>query len=117
VVELLRPVVPASVLVVGIDPGKVSNRVWLTSGERGLLGEPVSLPVLREGIDTLAGLVTARGGGRTTNHCGGGDWPAASGLGGRAGTTLARVVRLFAPSETQAGEGAARLAALQDRRS
>jgi DDE domain len=27
----------------------VSNRVWVTSGERGLIGEPVSLPVLGEG--------------------------------------------------------------------
>jgi hypothetical protein len=60
-VELLRQAVPASVLVVAVDPGKVSNRVWLTSGERGLIGEPVSLPVLREGIDTLAGLIGASG--------------------------------------------------------
>jgi len=28
-------------LVVAIDPGKAVNRVWLTSGERGLLGLPV----------------------------------------------------------------------------
>jgi transposase len=61
VVELLRQAVPATALVVAVDPGKVSNRVWLTSGERGLIGEPVSLPVLREGIDALAGLVTASG--------------------------------------------------------
>jgi transposase len=61
VVELLRQAVPASALVVAVDPGKVSNRVWLTSGERGLIGEPVSLPVLREGIDTLAGLIGASG--------------------------------------------------------
>jgi hypothetical protein len=57
VVELLGQVVPVSALVVAVDPGKVSNRVWLTSGERGLIGEPVSLPVLREGIDTLTGLI------------------------------------------------------------
>jgi len=50
VVELLRQAVPATTLVVAVDPGKVSNRVWLTSGERGLIGEPVSLPVLGEGI-------------------------------------------------------------------
>ena len=55
VVELLGQAVPASVLVVAVDPGKVSNRVWLTSGERGLIGEPMSLPVLGEGIDTLTG--------------------------------------------------------------
>jgi transposase len=61
VVELLGQVVPVSTLVVAVDPGKVSNRVWLTSGERGLIGEPVSLPVLREGIDTLTGLIGASG--------------------------------------------------------
>jgi hypothetical protein len=60
-VELLRQAVPASVLVVAVDPGKVSNRVWLTSGERGLIGEPVSLPVLREGIEALTGLIGASG--------------------------------------------------------
>jgi hypothetical protein len=31
----LRQAVPVSVLVVAVDPGKVSNRVWLTSGEGG----------------------------------------------------------------------------------
>jgi hypothetical protein len=61
VVELLRQAVPATVLVVAVDPGKVSNRVWLTSGERGLIGEPVSLPVLREGVNALAGLIGASG--------------------------------------------------------
>jgi hypothetical protein len=35
--------------------------VWPTSGERGLIGEPVSLPVLREGVDTLAGLIATSG--------------------------------------------------------
>jgi hypothetical protein len=38
-------------LVVTVDPGKVSDRVWLTSGVHGLIGQPVSLSVLREGID------------------------------------------------------------------
>jgi hypothetical protein len=60
-VELLRQAVPASVLVVAVDPGKVSNRVWLTSGEGGLIGEPVWLPVLREGIETLTGLMGPAG--------------------------------------------------------
>jgi len=49
----LRREVPASSLVVAIDPGKAFNRVWLTSGQRGMIGEPVSLPVLREGVDQL----------------------------------------------------------------
>jgi len=57
--SLLRQELPATVLVVAIDPGKVANRVWLASGERGLIGEPVTLPVLREGIDELERLVGA----------------------------------------------------------
>lgn len=52
--DLLRREVPASSLVVAIDPGKAQNRVWLTTGERGLIGDPVSLPVLRDGIEELA---------------------------------------------------------------
>ena len=101
-VELLHQVVPTSALVVAVDPGKVSNRVWLTSGERGLIGEPVSLPVLREGVDALAGLIGASGvagpptiGVEATgrlHHAWVAElerrWPGS--------------VRLFAPSETQA---------------
>jgi transposase len=102
VVELLCRAVPATALVVAVDPGKVSNRVWLTSGERGLIGEPVSLPVLREGIDTLAGLMAASGvAGPPTIAV------EATGRLHRAWVTeLERrwpgSVRLFAPSETQA---------------
>jgi transposase len=59
--DLLRREVPASSLVVAIDPGKAFNRVWLTSGERGLIGEPVSLPVLRDGIEELQRLIGASG--------------------------------------------------------
>jgi transposase len=59
--DLLRAEVPASSLVVAIDPGKAFNRVWLTSGQRGLIGEPVTLPVLRDGIDDLAQLIAASG--------------------------------------------------------
>lgn len=59
--DLLRREVPATSLVVAIDPGKAFHRVWLTSGERGLIGEPVSLPVLRDGVDELARLIAASG--------------------------------------------------------
>jgi transposase len=59
--DLLRREVPASSLVIAIDPGKVLNRVWLTTGGRGLIGEPVSLPVLREGLDELQQLVDRSG--------------------------------------------------------
>ena len=101
-VELLRQAVPATALVVAVDPGKVSNRVWLTSGERGLLAEPASLPVLREGIDTLAGLMVASG-------VAGPPIIAVEATGGLHRAWVSELerrwpgsVRLFAPSETQA---------------
>jgi transposase len=59
--DLLRREVPATSLVVAVDPGKAFNRVWLTTGERGLIGEPVTLPVLRDGVDELERLVVASG--------------------------------------------------------
>jgi hypothetical protein len=34
-VGLLHEPLPASTLVVAIDPGKVSNRVWPSTGEAG----------------------------------------------------------------------------------
>jgi len=59
--DLLRREVPATSLVIAIDPGKAVNRVWLTTGERGLIGEPVSLPVLRDGVDELERLIASSG--------------------------------------------------------
>lgn len=100
--SLLQEVLPAETLVVAIDPGKVANRVWLASGERGLIGEPRSLPTLREGVDELERLI------RTSGVVGA---PLiaveATGSLHRAWTTeLERRfpgrVRLLAPSETQA---------------
>jgi transposase len=55
---LLREV-PAERVIVAIDPGKALNRVWVTDRE-GLVGEPVSLPTSREGIETLERLVGSR---------------------------------------------------------
>jgi transposase len=102
VVELLRQAVPVSALVVAVDPGKVSNRVWLTSGAAGLIGEPVSLPVLREGVDRLAGLILASG-------VAGPPTIAVEATGRLHQAWVAELerrwpgsVRLFAPSETQA---------------
>jgi transposase len=99
---LLRQAVPVSALVVAVDPGKVSSRVWVTSGERGLIGEPVSLPMLREGIDTLAGLIGASG-------VAGPPIIGVEATGGLHRAWVAELerrwpgsVRLFAPSETQA---------------
>ncbi|MFL6025570.1 MAG: transposase [Friedmanniella sp.] len=54
---LLHEALPASTLVVAIDPGKVTNRVWLSSGEAGPVVPPLSLPVLRPGLDELHRLV------------------------------------------------------------
>ena len=59
--DLLRREVPRGALVVAVDPGKAFNRVWLTTGERGRIGEPVSLPVLREGVDELERLIGSSG--------------------------------------------------------
>jgi transposase len=92
-------------LVVAIDPGKAFNRVWLTTGERGLIGEPVTLTVLREGVDELERLIVASGvDGRPV-------------IGLEATGALHRAwaaeierrwpgsLRLFAPSETTAARG------------
>jgi transposase len=88
--------------VVAVDPGKVSNRVWLTSGAAGLIGEPVSLPVLGEGVDRLAGLIQASG-------VAGPPTIAVEATGRLHQAWVAELerrwpgsVRLFAPSETQA---------------
>lgn len=42
---------PATVIV-AVDPGKAFNRVWISNG-LGLLTDPMSLPVSREGIGRL----------------------------------------------------------------
>jgi len=100
--NLLLREVAGDRLVVAIDPGKVSNRVWLTSGERGLICEPVSLPVLRDGVDELARLIGDSGV----------DGPPVIGIEATGALHRAWAVeverrwpgslRLFAPSETQA---------------
>ena len=52
---------PAATLVVAIDCGKAMNRVMLASAERGVIGEPVSLPTLREGVDELEEMIARAG--------------------------------------------------------
>jgi transposase len=44
--------VPFDQVIVAIDPGKAVHRVWLTTPE-GLVGEPMSLPSSREGIERV----------------------------------------------------------------
>ena len=115
-VELLRQTVPASALVVAVDPGKVSDRVWLTSGERGLIGEPVSLPVLREGVEAPCRLMAASG--VAGPPVIGVEAPAGCTVPGSPswnGACLARCGWL--PLRDAGGQGAARLPPLQDRRS
>jgi transposase len=92
-------------LVIAIDPGKALNRVWLTTGERGLIGEPVSLPVLRDGVDELARLI-ARSGVAGPPVIG---LEATGGLHRAWAAEIERrwpgSLRLFAPSETTAARG------------
>jgi transposase len=100
--HLVARELPAASLVVAIDCGKVRNRAMLASGERGLIGEPVSLSTLREGVDELERLIC---------NVGAGEPPViaveATGALHRAwARELERrfpgSLRLFAPSETQA---------------
>jgi hypothetical protein len=76
-VGLLREALPASTLVIAIDPGKVSNRVWLSTGEAGEVVPPLSLPVLRPGLEQLhrregSGVVDTM---RTSGETGAAHWP------------------------------------------
>lgn len=45
-------------VIVAIDPGKVLNRVWITTAD-GLVGEPLSLPTSRSGLERLHALVAS----------------------------------------------------------
>jgi transposase len=100
--DLLLREVPGDRLVVAIDPGKVTNRVWLTTGEHGLISDPVSLPVLRDGVDELERLIDSSG-------VGGAPVIGIEATGALHRAWAAEVerrwpgsLRLFAPSETQA---------------
>lgn len=62
--DLLQRALPVDTLVVAVDPGKARNRVWLSTDADGLLVDPVTLPVLREGIDELERLVLRHAGSR-----------------------------------------------------
>jgi hypothetical protein len=109
--DLVRAELPAKTLVVGIDPGKVANRVLLATGEKGMLGEPVSLPTLREGIERLCALIAEADAPQTVipiEATGSLHLPWVTELERR----LPGSTRLFAPSETHAtrtGLGSRRL--------
>jgi len=50
-------------VIVAVDPGKAFNRVWISDGS-GLLVDPMSLPVSRDGISRLEYELAGRGAGR-----------------------------------------------------
>ena len=53
---MLEVALDPATAIVAVDPGKVLNRVWVSNGA-GLLEDPVSLPVSREGICRLERLL------------------------------------------------------------
>jgi transposase len=99
--DLVSAELPARTLVVAIDPGKAKHRVLLADGERGLIGEPLSLPTLREGIERLCELIKSQAAPETViaiEATGSLHLPWVAELERR----LPGSTRLFAPSETQA---------------
>lgn len=54
--SMLEVALDPATVIVAVDPGKVVNRVWVSNGT-GLLAEPLSLPVSREGIGRLEQLL------------------------------------------------------------
>jgi len=94
---LLR-VVSSGRVIVAIDPGKAVNRVWVTTGA-GLVGEPVSVPTSRDGLDRLGALLAGHEVPVIALEATGSlHRPWAAELERRWPGSL----RLFAPSETQA---------------
>lgn|SRR6188474_724112 len=99
--DLVSAELPAKTLVVAIDPGKANHRVLLADGERGMIGEPISLPTLREGVERLCELIESQAAPETTiaiEATGSLHLPWVAELERR----LPGSTRLFAPSETQA---------------
>lgn len=100
--DLLQRALPVDRLVVAIDPGKVNNRVWLSTDTNGLLVEPMTLPVLRQGLEQLARLIGQHAGRQppviAIEATGALHLPWTRELAQR----FPDAVRLFAPSETVA---------------
>ena len=84
-------------VIVAVDPGKAVNRVWVTD-RGGLVGEPLSVPTSRDGIDVLERLVGEREAVFAIEATGSLHRAWAAELERRRPGSL----RLFAPSETQA---------------
>lgn len=100
--SLLQRSLPSSTLVVAVDPGKVHHRVWLSTDAAGLVTEPLTLPVLRAGLEELDRLVRRYSAGLRPVFA----IEATGGLHRAWVSELNRrfpaAVRVFAPSETAA---------------
>jgi transposase len=100
--NLLQQALPGSTLVVAIDPGKVQHRVWFSTGDAGLVVEPMSVPSLRPGLDTVSEVIRRLAGGSPAvvaiEATGGLHGPWVRALEERFPSS----VRVFAPSETAA---------------
>jgi hypothetical protein len=113
--SLLGVALDPATVIVAVDPGKVCNRVWVSDGS-GLLTDPVSLPVAREGIRRLDRLLA--------EHAAVDPVTAVEATGSLHRSWVAEMerrrpgsVRLFAPSETKAARMQLGSAQIQDRRS
>jgi len=84
-------------VIVAVDPGKAVHRVWVTDRE-GVIGEPLSVPTSREGVETLERLVGSRDAIFAIEATGSLHRAWAAELERRRPGSL----RLFAPSETHA---------------
>jgi transposase len=58
--SVLKVALDPSTVIVAVDPGKASNRVWISDGS-GLLADPMSLSVAREGIAELERALSRHG--------------------------------------------------------
>lgn len=98
--SMLEVALDPATVIVAVDPGKVMNRVWVSNGT-GLLAEPVSLPVSREGIGRLEQLLVDQAAGEPVIAV-----EATGSLHRCWASELERLhpgsVRIFAPSETKA---------------
>jgi hypothetical protein len=101
VAELLCRAVPATMLVVAVDPGKASNRVWLTSGSVGLSGGRCRCRYCARVLRPWPGRSGQRGR-RPAADLGGGHRRAHRAWVAELERRWPGSVRLFAPSETQA---------------
>lgn len=59
--DLVGRELPASTPIVAIDCGRATNRAMPATAGTGVIGEPVSLSTLREGIEEASGLIEAVG--------------------------------------------------------